>query len=97
MPREPKPYNPGLLVKGQGVLLLFIAAVGVGAHGALGYWAWDKPIATVDSVEPTQARRREDHDVDLAAVDLADPRGHVTADRNDLDGRVETLHQRAAA
>lgn len=56
MGRDPKPYNPGLLVKGQGVLLLLAAAVAVGSHAALGVWAWDKPIATVSEIEPTASR-----------------------------------------
>jgi len=54
--KEPKPYNPGLLVTGQRAVFAVVALIGIGAHGALGYWAWDKPIATVPELSPVPTR-----------------------------------------
>jgi Mg-chelatase subunit ChlD len=54
--REPKPYKPGLLIRGQRAILVIVAVVGVVAHGALGVWAWDKSITEVPEFEATPAR-----------------------------------------
>jgi len=52
--REPKPYQPGLLIRGRHVLMMLIVVIGVLSHAALGVWAWDKPIALVQEFSPTK-------------------------------------------
>lgn len=51
-----KSYQPGLLITGQRGLLVFVALLGVVAHGALGVWAWDKQIVDVPAIESAPAR-----------------------------------------
>lgn len=53
---KPKPYQPGFLVTGRVAVFWCLAVVGLGLHGALAVWAWDKPIAVVDNVGLTEAR-----------------------------------------
>ncbi|MFK7788573.1 MAG: VWA domain-containing protein [Phycisphaeraceae bacterium] len=54
--KEPKPYKPGLLITGQKAIFVFVALIGVAAHGGLGVWAWDKSITEVPAFESTPAR-----------------------------------------
>lgn len=54
--KEPKPYQPGVLITGQRAILVIVAVVAVVAHGALGVWAWDKPITAVPAFEAAPAR-----------------------------------------
>ncbi|MBX2853145.1 MAG: VWA domain-containing protein [Phycisphaeraceae bacterium] len=54
--KEPKPYKPGVLITGQRAIFVIVALIGVLAHGALGVWAWDKPIADVPAIESAPAR-----------------------------------------
>eukprot|EP00752_Nemacystus_decipiens_P015208 g13541.t1 len=53
---QPKPYQPGVLVKSRRVIFGVVALVGVAAHGALGVWAWDKQIAQTPSFDDAPAR-----------------------------------------
>ena len=46
MPKREKPYNPSMLVTNPRGVLIFAVVVSVLLHGALGVWAWDKPIVT---------------------------------------------------
>lgn len=54
--KEPKPYKPGLLIKGQRAIFVFVVLIGIGAHGSLGYWAWDKEITDTPEFDSTPAR-----------------------------------------
>lgn len=54
--KEPKPYKPGLLVTGQRAIFVVVVVIGIGAHGALGVWAWDKEV--VDTPEFADAPAR---------------------------------------
>ena len=54
--REPKPYEPGLLVKGRKGLMVTAAVFALGGHAALGFWAWERPIATVSGVGEAEVR-----------------------------------------
>lgn len=54
--KEPKPYNPGLLITGQRAIFIAVVFIGIAAHGALGVWAWDKQIADTPELASVQAR-----------------------------------------
>lgn len=56
--RNPKPYQPGLLITGKRVVIASVAIVAVLSHAAVGVWAWDKPIMTLadDDDGPAIAR-----------------------------------------
>ncbi|MEM9111064.1 MAG: VWA domain-containing protein [Planctomycetota bacterium] len=56
MAKEPKPYQPGVLITGQRAILFVVALIGIGAHGALGVWAWDKQITEVPEFDAAPAR-----------------------------------------
>lgn len=77
--KKDKPYKPGVLVTGQRGVWVAVALLGIGAHGALGVWAWDKQIAETPSLVDGPARpiavKRAPLDDDVAAppaFDLAD-------------------------
>lgn len=54
--QEPKPYKPGLLITGQRAIFMVVVLIGIGAHGALGVWAWDKEITDTPEFASTPAR-----------------------------------------
>ena len=56
--KEPKPYKPGVLVTSQRAIFVVVVLIGIGAHGALGVWAWDKEI--VDTPAFASAANRTD-------------------------------------
>lgn len=53
---EIKAYRPGVLVNRRGAVLLFVAGLSVVGHGALGWWAWDKPVAVAMGLGEAEAR-----------------------------------------
>ncbi|MFN3168010.1 MAG: VWA domain-containing protein [Phycisphaeraceae bacterium] len=54
--RNPKPYEPGLLVTGRRAVLVVVAALVLLGHAALGVWGWDKTIAELPEAAPAEAR-----------------------------------------
>lgn len=54
--KEPKPYKPGVLVTGQRAIFVVVVLIGIGAHGALGVWAWDKEIVDTPAFVSAPAR-----------------------------------------
>lgn len=72
-----KPFKPGVLVTGQRAIFFFVVLIGVGAHGALGFWAWDKQIAETPQLSEAPARpiavKRAPLDDYVAAPPAFDP------------------------
>jgi len=54
--KEPKPYRANVLVTRKRAVLVVVALLSVAAHGALTYWAWDKPVMTVSGLGASEAR-----------------------------------------